>query len=93
MLEMIQHFGVVVCINMCRYLFLDHVKTVGSFVSKRGKTPLIWDDMLRNIPRTDIQVIVVIIEVVNSFNYYLQYSGIGGMIEVMVWSYTEDIDR
>ena len=78
---------------LCRYLFLDHVRTVGSFVSKRGKTPLIWDDMLRNIPRTDIQVIVVIIILVNSCNYSLQYSGIGEIVEVMVWSYTEDIDR
>ena len=59
-----------------RYLFLDHVKTVGSYVSKKGKTPLIWDDMLRNIPRSDIQ-----------------FSGIGEVVEVMVWSYTEDIDR
>ena len=59
-----------------RYLFLDHIKTVGSYVSKKGKTPLIWDDMLRNIPRSDIQ-----------------FSGIGEIVEVMVWSYTEDIDR
>jgi len=59
-----------------RYLFLDHIKTVGSYVSKKGKTPLIWDDMLRNIPRSDIQ-----------------FSGIGEVVEVMVWSYTEDIDR
>ena len=82
----------VICM-LFRYLFLDHVRTVGSFVSKRGKTPLIWDDMLRNIPRTDIQVIVVIIILVNSCNYSLQYSGIGEIVEVMVWSYTEDIDR
>eukprot|EP00090_Calanus_glacialis_P017447 TRINITY_DN27161_c0_g1_i6.p1 TRINITY_DN27161_c0_g1~~TRINITY_DN27161_c0_g1_i6.p1 ORF type:complete len:574 (-),score=170.82 TRINITY_DN27161_c0_g1_i6:154-1875(-) len=59
-----------------RFLFLDHVKTVGSFVSKKGKIPLIWDDMLRNMPRSDIQ-----------------NSGIGSIVEVMVWSYTEDIDR
>ena len=85
-------FILVICM-LCRYLFLDHVRTVGSFVSKRGKTPLIWDDMLRNIPRTDIQVIVVIIILVNSCNYSLQYSGIGEIVEVMVWSYTEDIDR
>ena len=64
------------CQPICRFLFLDHVKTVGSFVSKKGKIPLIWDDMLRNMPRSDIQ-----------------NSGIGSLVEVMVWSYTEDIDR
>jgi len=59
-----------------RYLFLDHVKTVASLVSKKGKTPLMWDDMLRNIPRSDIK-----------------NSGIGDFVEIMVWSYVEDIDR
>ena len=43
------------CQPIRRFLFLDHVKTVGSFVSKKGKIPLIWDDMLRNMPQSDIQ--------------------------------------
>ena len=38
-----------------RYLFLDHVKTVGLHVAKGDKIPIIWDDMLRNMPHTDIK--------------------------------------
>ena len=38
-----------------RYLFLDHVRTVGLHVAKAGKIPIIWDDMLRNKPHTDIK--------------------------------------
>lgn len=59
-----------------RYLFLSHVRKVGSLVDRAGKIPLIWDDMLRSIPISDIQE-----------------SGIGEIVEPMVWVYIEDIDR
>ena len=99
-------------------MFLNHVKTVGSFVSKKGKIPLIWDDMLRNMPRSDIQewfrqsilntnleLVFIILPYSLLFNklilllyqiiiaLLIQNSGIGSIVEVMVWSYTEDIDR
>ena len=41
--------------NTHRYLFLDHVKTIGLHVAKAGKIPIMWDDMLRNMPHTDIK--------------------------------------
>ena len=40
-----------------RMLFLDHVKAVASFVNRKGKTPIMWDDMLRNMPRSEIKVL------------------------------------
>ena len=58
-----------------RTLFLDHVRAVGSFVNKKGKTPIMWDDMLRNMPHSEIKD-----------------SGIGNIVEVMVWSYDSNID-
>lgn len=59
-----------------RYLFLSHVRKVGSLVTRAGKVPLIWDDMLRSIPLSDIKE-----------------SGIGDIVEPMVWVYIDDIDR
>ena len=41
--------------NFLRYLFLDHVKTVGLHVANADKIPIMWDDMLRNMPHTDIK--------------------------------------
>ena len=41
-----------------RMLFLDHVKAVASFVNRKGKTPIMWDDMLRNMPRSEIKVFI-----------------------------------
>ena len=40
-----------------RMLFLDHVKAVASFVNRKGKVPIMWDDMLRNMPRSEIKVL------------------------------------
>lgn len=59
-----------------RYLFLQHVARVARHAIRGGKTPIIWDDMLRNLGRTDIMD-----------------SGIGELVEPMVWVYIEDIDR
>ena len=39
-----------------RYLFLSHVKKVGEMVAKLGKVALVWDDMLRTVPLSDIKV-------------------------------------
>ena len=41
--------------NTHRYLFLDHVKTIGLHVANAGKIPIMWDDMLINMPHTDIK--------------------------------------
>ena len=59
-----------------RYLFLQHVARVARHVVKDGRTPIIWDDMLRSLGKTDIKE-----------------SGIGSLVEPMVWVYIEDIDR
>ena len=58
-----------------RSLFLDHVKTVASFVNSKGKSPVMWDDMLRNMPRPEVR-----------------QSGLGPLVEVMVWCYESNID-
>ena len=42
---------------LCRYLFLEHVKRVGEKVVGLGRTPIIWDDMLRTISKTDIMYV------------------------------------
>lgn len=57
-------------------LFLKHVTVVASYVRKRGKIPIIWDDMLR----------IISVRRLNE-------SGIGNLVEPMVWVYAEDIDR
>jgi len=38
-----------------RFLFLSHVKKVGEMVAKLGKVALVWDDMLRTVPLSDIK--------------------------------------
>lgn len=59
-----------------RFLFLDHVKQVASYVRETyGIQPLIWDDMLRAMPATE-----------------LSSSGIGDLVEPVIWVYGEDID-
>ena len=58
-----------------RKLFLDHVKAVASFVNRKGKIPVMWDDMLRNMPQSEIRE-----------------SEVGKVVEVMAWSYTDNID-
>jgi len=59
-----------------RYLFLQHVERLAKLVREMGKVPIIWDDMLRNMPKSEIKE-----------------SGIGELVEPMVWVYVEDIDR
>lgn len=50
---------------------------MGKYVrDKKGVIPIIWDDMLRNIPSNT-----------------LSESGLGKVVEPMVWVYIEDIDR
>ena len=66
--ELLQFFAI-------RILFLDHVKTIASFVNRKGKTPIMWDDMLRNIPQSEVKE-----------------SGVGLIVELMVWSYVDNID-
>ena len=51
------------------------MKAVASFVNRKGKTPVMWDDMLRNMPRSEVRE-----------------SEVGKMVEVMAWSYTDNID-
>ena len=58
-----------------RSLFLDHVKAVASFVNKKGMIPVMWDDMLRSMPQSEIRE-----------------SEVGKMVEVMAWSYNDNID-
>ncbi|XP_023341300.1 hexosaminidase D [Eurytemora carolleeae] len=59
-----------------RYLFLQHVRRLGEMVRGLNKVPIIWDDMLRNMDKSN-----------------LKESGIGELVEPMVWVYVEDIDR
>ena len=66
---------VVFLIIVTRRLFLDHVKQVASFVSRKGKVAIMWDDMLRNMPHSEIRD-----------------SGVGGLVEVMAWSYVDNLD-
>ena len=40
-------------------LFLDHVKSISTFVNRKGKIPIMWDDMLRNMPQSEIKVQIV----------------------------------
>ena len=51
------------------------MKTVASFVNRKGKIPIMWDDMLRNIPQSEVKD-----------------SGVGLIVELMVWSYVDNID-
>jgi hypothetical protein len=42
-----------------KLLFLDHVTRVGQYVREKKKIiPIIWDDMLRNIPLGVLQVLL-----------------------------------
>ena len=66
---------VVFLIIVTRRLFLDHVKQVASFVTRKGKVAIIWDDMLRNMPHSEIRD-----------------SGVGQLVEVMAWSYVDNLD-
>ena len=56
-------------------LFLDHVKAVAGFVNRKGRIPVMWDDMLRHMPYSDIK-----------------FSGLGNIVELMVWSYVDNVD-
>ena len=56
-------------------LFLEHVKNVAGFVNRKGRIPIMWDDMLRSMPHSDIK-----------------FSGIGNIVELMVWSYVDSVD-
>ena len=58
-------------------LFLEHVHRLAKYVKEsKGIIPIIWDDMLRNIPSQTIRD-----------------SGLGPLVEPMIWVYIEDIDR
>jgi hypothetical protein len=37
-----------------RFLFLEQVRRVGEKVASLGRVPIIWDDMLRTISKSDI---------------------------------------
>ena len=73
-------------------LFLDHVKSISSFVNRKGKIPIMWDDMLRNMPQSEIKVRISSIVVLNRHEIMLKESGVGNIVEVMVWSYVDNID-
>jgi len=59
-----------------RYIFLQHVYRLGNYLREQGKVPIIWDDMIRSMPKSEVKS-----------------SGIGDVVEPMVWVYVEDIDR
>ncbi|KPM07047.1 hexosaminidase D-like protein, partial [Sarcoptes scabiei] len=69
--------------NLCQnqdinQLFLNHVKSIASYVNDRHQViPIIWDDMLRQIYPETIKL------------YELHRSN----LEIMIWTYIDDIYR
>ncbi len=41
-------------VDIVRFLFLEQVRRVGEKVANLGRVPIIWDDMLRTISKSDI---------------------------------------
>ena len=60
-----------------------------------SQVALVWDDMLRTVPLSDIKVnnLLTCWRPMESNHKFAQDSEIGSVVEPMVWVYIEDIDR